>query len=48
MPQVYDGLLDSATAAFVEDEFVKDGEDLFPVAIELPEVVAEVSFILTA
>jgi hypothetical protein len=40
--------LDSAAAAFVEDEFVEDGEDLLSVVVELPEVVAEVAFVLAA
>ena len=48
MPQFYDGLLESAATAFVEDEFVEDGENLFAVAVELPEVIAEVAFVLAA
>lgn len=48
MPQFYAGLLNSAATAFVEDEFVEDGEDLFPVVVELPEVVAKVTFVLAA
>lgn len=48
MPQFYAALLNSAAAPFVEDEFVEDCENLFAVVVELPEVVAEVPFVLAA
>jgi hypothetical protein len=48
MPQFYDGLLQSAAATFVEDEFVENGEDLFPVVVKLPQIIAEVAFVLAA
>jgi len=40
--------LQTVASAFVEDEFVEDGENLLAVVVELPEVVAEVAFVLAA
>jgi predicted aconitase with swiveling domain len=40
--------LQTVASAFVEDEFVEDGKNLFAVVVELAEVVAEVAFVLAA